>query len=135
MFERRDDRARRAWCRCFLCKMRVQFLKLPHFTTSSPKEVAVPGVAKVHERDLLEAAFCIEVCCEFVRQTIFLYESMLASRSNGLLVQTHCVQTLALKAGYFRFRPTHGVLPGVLQEFRATHAARPQMHYHSAPST
>ena len=47
MFERRDDRARRAWCRCFLCKMRVQFLKLPHFTTSSPKEVAVPGVAKV----------------------------------------------------------------------------------------
>src|SRR5258705_9042483 len=102
--------------------MRIESIELPHFAVRAPTEIAVPGVPEIGVGDGLEVACGVEARGYLMGEALVLHEAVLASRSNGLLVQTHCIGVPPFEAGDLgrhqgvksagSFRPTHAVAHG-----------------------
>jgi hypothetical protein len=72
-------------------QLRIEPIKLPHLAVGAPAEITVPRVPEISVADSLEAARVVEPRGHLMGKALVLHETVLASRSNGLLVQTHCV--------------------------------------------
>ena len=83
----------------FLVQARVAFVELLHLAERAPAVVAVPRVAEIRVGNRLEAARQVEPRGHLMGQRFVLDEAVLASRLNGLLVQTHRVDVAAFDAG------------------------------------
>src|SRR5258708_40153843 len=99
MFSRRGDCGRGRGTISFLMQMRVVFVELLHLPMRAPAVVAVPRVAEIGVAVRLEAARQIEPRGHFISQRFVLYEAVLASRLNRLLVQLHRVEGASFEAG------------------------------------
>src|SRR5271155_1134123 len=86
----------RNWC---VAEMRIKLFELPHLAERAPAQVTVPRVSEAGVGDRSDAARRIEPRGQLMGQAFVLHEPGLASRSNGLLVQTHCIGVPLLDAG------------------------------------
>src|SRR5262249_5159523 len=69
-----------------------------HLTSSSPTEVAVPGLAQIRVRDLLETTCHVKAGRNFVGDTLNVYETVLSCRADRPLVQAHGFEVAAFYA-------------------------------------
>src|SRR5258705_11532106 len=74
-------------------------IELPHLAVRAPAEITVPGVPEIGIGEGFETARRVEPRGHLMGQALVLYEAVVASRSNGLLVETHGVRVSPLKAG------------------------------------
>src|SRR6202048_569161 len=72
-------------------QLRIEPIKLPHLAVGAPAEITVPGVPEIGVGECLEAARVVEPRGHLMGKALVLTETVVASRLNGLLVQTHCV--------------------------------------------
>jgi hypothetical protein len=80
-------------------QVRVVLVELLHLPERAPAAVAVPRVAEIGVAVHLEAARQVEPRGHFKRQRFVLNKSVLASRLNGLVVQTHCIKVSPFETG------------------------------------
>src|ERR1700716_2177716 len=79
--------------------MRMTPLELPHLSVRAPAEITGPRVPEIGVGDSLETARGVQSRRQLMGQALVLHEAILASRSNGLLVQTHCIGVSPFEAG------------------------------------
>src|SRR5712671_5877023 len=78
----------RYWC---VAEMRMKLFELPHLSGRAPAKIAAPRLPQTGVGDRIEAARREEPRGQLMGQALVLDEAVLASRLNGLLVQTHGV--------------------------------------------
>src|SRR6266850_5145618 len=78
---------------------RIKPIELPHLAVGAPAEITVPGIPEIGVGDSLDTARGVEPRRQLMGQALVLHEAVLASRSNGLLVQTHCIGVSPFEAG------------------------------------
>src|SRR6202048_3365291 len=86
----------RDWC---VAEMRIKLFELPHLAERAPAKIAAPRLPQTGVGDRIEAARREEPRGYLMGQALVLDEAVLASRLNGLLVQTHGVGVSSFKAG------------------------------------
>src|SRR5260221_13789701 len=79
--------------------MRIKPIELPHLAIGSPAEITGPRVPEIGVGDGFETACRVEPRGYLMGQPLVLHEAILAGRSNGLLVQTHCIGVSPFEAG------------------------------------
>src|SRR5258707_3494855 len=84
------------WC---VAEMQMKLFELPHLSGRAPAKIAAPRLPQTGVGDRIEAARREEPRGQLMGQALVLDEAVLASRLNGLLVQTHGVGVSSLKAG------------------------------------
>src|SRR6202171_1222190 len=87
-----DGRANGSGGRCRdwrIAEMRVKLFELPHLAERAPAKIAAPRLPQIRVGDRIEAARRAEPRGHLMGQALVLHETVLASRPNGLLVQTH----------------------------------------------
>src|ERR1700682_148546 len=97
-----DGRANGSGGRCRdwrIAEMRMKLFELPHLAERTPAHVTVPRVPQAGVGDRFDAARRIEPGGQLMGQALVLHETVLASRPNGLLVQTHCIGVTLFEAG------------------------------------
>ena len=82
-----------------VAELRVGLFELPDLALGAPAEITGLCVPQIGVADRLEAARSVEPRSQFVSQTLVLHETVLARRSNGLLVETHGVGVPPFEAG------------------------------------
>ena len=82
-----------------LAELRVGLLELPDLAQGAPAEITVPCVPQIGLGDGLEAARRVEPRGHLMGQAFVLHEAVLASRLNGLLVQSHGIDVASFEAG------------------------------------
>src|SRR5579863_7604058 len=103
-------------------QMRIKSIELPYLAVGAPAEIAVPRLAQMGIGGCLGATRAVEPGGHLIGYAFVLHETMLASRTNGLLVQTHGVDIPPLDPGHLRLnerRPVDKILgaiegPGVV---------------------
>jgi hypothetical protein len=70
----------------------VERLELPHLAIGAPPQVAVPGVAQIELRDLLEAARGLEARRQFVGKRLVVDKPVCPCRADGLVVKVHRIK-------------------------------------------
>ena len=132
------------WC---LAEMRMKLFELPHLAERAPAKIAAPRIPQIGVGDRLEAARRVEPRGHLMGQTLVLHETMLAGRSNGLLVQTHRIGVSPFEAGDLGRHqrvlvgesrrivvgPLAQLFPVRRQEFAPHCSARQQKRSHRAP--
>src|ERR1700682_1357772 len=83
-----------------IAALRMKLFELPHLAERTPAQVTVPRVPQAGVGDRSNAARRIEPRGQLMGQAFVLHETVLASRPNGLLVQTHGVGLPPFEAGY-----------------------------------
>src|SRR5262245_49209634 len=99
MFDRRQDGARRSGRRLFLPDVWIHLVELPHLAQRAPPEIAVSRSPQIVASYTLDPARRIEARGHLMGQPLVLHEAVLASRLNGLLVQTHGISIAPFEAG------------------------------------
>src|ERR1700738_1367557 len=79
--------------------MRIKPIELPHLAIRAPAHVAVPGVPQIDIGESLKAARRVEPRGHLMGKAFILYETMVAGRSNCLLVEPHGVRVSPFDAG------------------------------------
>ena len=79
--------------------MRIQFVELPHLAVSSPAGIASAGVLQIQTCYLLESTRRIEARGELVGERLVVDEAIVASKANGVFIQTLGIELAAFEAG------------------------------------
>src|SRR6267143_4408925 len=77
---------------------RVLLVELPHLAEGSPAKIAVACAPKVSLGECLEAPRSVKPRSRLMGKRFVLDEAVLTCRSNGLLIQVHCVEIAAVDA-------------------------------------
>src|SRR5258708_11589460 len=91
MFDRRANgggRRCRDWC---VTEMRMKLFEMPHLAERAPAQVTAPRFPQAGMGDRIEAAHREEPRGQLMCQTLVLYETVVAGRADGQLVETHGV--------------------------------------------
>src|ERR1700730_12398740 len=80
---------RREWR---IAEMRMKLFELPHLAERAPAKIAAPRLPQIRVGDRIEAARRVEARGQLMGQTLVLHETVLASRVDGLFVETLGVQ-------------------------------------------
>ena len=97
-----DGRANGGGRRCRgwrVAEMRMKLFELPHLAGRAPAKIAAPRLPQIRVGESLEAACRVEPRGHLMGQALVLHETVLARRSNGLLVQMHCIGVSPFEAG------------------------------------
>ena len=84
--------------RLFLSEVRIQLVELPHLAIGAPTEIAVPGVAQVGIRDLLETACRVKPRGELVGDRLVVDKTVCVRRTDGLFVKLLGIERAAFDA-------------------------------------
>src|ERR1700692_4324806 len=79
----------------------MELVELPYLAFGAPAEIAVPGVAQIEVRNLLEAACRIELRRQFVGEALVLDRAVLTRLVNCPLVRAHGVEISIFDPGDF----------------------------------
>src|SRR6202158_1594703 len=79
--------------------MRMKLFELPHLAERAPAKIAAPRLPQIRVSDCLEAACRVEPRGYLISQALVLHETVVTGRSNGLLVQTHCIGVSPFEPG------------------------------------
>jgi hypothetical protein len=77
----------------------MKLFELPHLADRAPAQVTVPRVPQTGVGDRPDAARRVEPRGHLMSHAFVLHETVLASRQNGLLVQTHGIGVTPFEAG------------------------------------
>src|ERR1700687_3948872 len=106
---RANDSGGRCWGLC-VAEMRMKLFELPDLAERAPANIAAPRLPQIRWGDRIEAARRAESRRQLMAQGLVLYETVVARRSNGPLVQMHGVEVSPLEARDFSGQ--EGVLVG-----------------------
>ena len=93
------NRRRRQRWRCFFAQPRVALVELFQLAERPPARKASSCILQMGACGGRGPAAKVKSCSKLVGDSFVLDEAVLAGRSNGLLVQTHCVGVSSFKAG------------------------------------
>ncbi len=80
----------------------IELFELSHLPKGSPPQIGTPCVSPVEMRNLLEAARCVAAGSQLVGQRLVVNEAIRPRRTNGSLVQIHCLGQTPLDARNLR---------------------------------
>ena len=102
MIDRRFNLPRRAGGAPFGPEVWVHLVELPHFSISSPTQIAVAGILQMGMGIGLEATRRVEARGHFVGERLVVDQAVVAGRADGLLVETLGLELPPVKAGDLR---------------------------------